>query len=85
MTDMTTTHPTQASVPVLTKEQAAIVGCFTGVSAGPFSDVHELAEKLLGRPIWTHEFASSETWEELKAAAKPLFLEICVPNEANHD
>ena len=38
---------------------------------------YELAEKLLGRSIWTHEFASSELWKELKAAVKPLFIAIC--------
>lgn len=51
------------TVPKLTKEQAAIVGVYTGVSCGPFSDIHELAEKLLGRPVWTHELAYPEIWE----------------------
>lgn len=61
----------------LTKRQAAIIGAYTGITAGPFSDVHELAEELLGRPIFTHQFADPAVAEELKAAAKPLYLEIC--------
>lgn len=65
------------TVPKLTKEQAAIVGVYTGVSCGPFSDIHELAEKLLGRPVWTHELAYPEIWEELSEKVKPQFLEIC--------
>lgn len=65
------------TVPKLTKEQAAIVGVYTGVSCGPFSDIHELAEKLLNRPILTHEMAFPEIWKELREKVKPQFLEIC--------
>ena len=61
----------------LTKEQAAIIGCFTGISCGPFSYMHEVAERLIGRPIFTHEFASPEIWEELKERAKDEFIAIC--------
>lgn len=61
----------------LTKRQAAIIGAYTGISCGPFSDIQELAEELLGRPIFTYEFASEELVDELKAKSKPLFLEIC--------
>lgn len=62
----------------LTARQAAIIGCYTGVSAGDFGDVHELIEKLLGRPVWTHELAEKAIWAQIKAAATPLFLSICV-------
>lgn len=65
----------------LTKEQAAIVGAYTGVSIGPFSDIHEYAEKKLGRPIFTHEFAWAGVWEELKAACKEDFLSIAYLGE----
>jgi len=61
----------------LTKRQAAIIGAYTGIACGPFSDIQELAEELLGRPIFTHEFASEKLVDELKAKSKPLFLEIC--------
>lgn len=33
----------------LTKQQAAIIGAYTGIVAGPFSDLHEYAEKIMGR------------------------------------
>jgi hypothetical protein len=65
------------STPPLTKEQAAIIGLYTGITAGPFSDVHALAEKTLGRPIWTHQFASEELCKELREKIKPEFLAIC--------
>lgn len=61
----------------LTKEQAAIIGLFTGISCGPFTDVHELAEKLYGKPIFTHQFANHAFFDELKNLAYPMFLEIC--------
>lgn len=61
----------------LTKEQAAIIGAYAGVTAGPFGDIQEYAEHLLGRPIWIHEFATRGLTEELRAAAKDDFIAIC--------
>lgn len=61
----------------LTKEQAAIIGLYTGITCGPFGDVHELAEKIYGTPIFTHQFANEAFVEELKDMVKPLFIEIC--------
>lgn len=67
-------------VPKLTREQAAIIGLFTGIACGPFSDIQELAEKITGRPIFTHEFAIKETWDEVKELVKPSFLGLCYGN-----
>lgn len=61
----------------LTKKQAAIIGLYAGVTCGPFADIHEYAEKLLGRPIFTHEFANSKFVEDLKQKSKADFLAIC--------
>jgi len=61
----------------LDKEQAAIIGAYTGVCCGNFSDIHELAERELGRPIFTHEFATEELTEQLREKIKPLFISIC--------
>lgn len=68
----------------LTREQAAIIGAFTGIACGPFSDIQQLAEKKLGRPIWTHEFASEAVMDELKAAVRDDFIAICFDGGA-HD
>lgn len=70
-----------SNIPKLTKEQAAIIGAYTGYAAGPFSDIHGYAERVLGRPIWTHEFASKRVVEELREAAKPDFLSLCCERE----
>jgi hypothetical protein len=61
----------------LTKEQAAVIGAFTGIACGPFSDIHEYVEKLLGRPVWTHQFASHELHEEIREKAREDFLALC--------
>jgi len=61
----------------LTKEQAAIIGAYTGITAGSFGDIQEYAEKKFGHPIFTHEFASKEVSEKLKELSKPDFLAIC--------
>lgn len=63
-------------LPRLTKDQAAIIGAFTGVCMGPFGDIQEYAERKLGRPIWTHEFASEALSAELKEAARDDLLSI---------
>lgn len=61
----------------LTKEQAAIIGAFTGISCGPFSDMHEAVEKKLGRPVYTHEFADYDFMEQLREEFRDDFLAIC--------
>ena len=60
----------------LTEEQAAILTAYTGVLCGSFSKFHEYAERVVGRPIWTHEMGDPNTAEEIKAASKPDFLAI---------
>lgn len=61
----------------LTKREAAVIGAYTGITMGSFGDIQEYADEVLGRPTWTHQFADAGFWEELKAAAKPDFLDIC--------
>jgi len=38
----------------------------TGKLFCPFQEFHTESEKLLGRPIFTHEFADPALWEVLK-------------------
>lgn len=61
----------------LTKEQAAILGAYTGITCGPFADVHEYVEKILGRPVMTAEMASERLAEKIKEASRGDFLAIC--------
>lgn len=61
----------------MTKREAAIVGAYTGVLLGKFSDLHEYIEEAMGRPVWTHEIAMPGFMNELKERVRPDFLAIC--------
>jgi hypothetical protein len=65
------------NVPKLTKEQAVIITAYTGIGCCKFSDFHKYTEEIMGEPIWTHEFANAELWEQLKEKTKESFLSIC--------
>lgn len=65
----------------LTREQAAIIGAFTGITCGPISDLHEKIEQLMGHPVWTHELASPELWKLIKERAKQEFIALCATDD----
>jgi hypothetical protein len=60
----------------ITRAQAAILGAYTGILCGPFEDMHEYIEQIMGRPVFTHELASDTLCEEIKEKAKQDFLAI---------
>ena len=67
------------------KQEAILVSAFTGfLLTKDFSDVHKFCEDLLGRPIWTHEFASKSVQEEIKEKCRPLILAM-IENEVDTD
>lgn len=62
----------------MTDREKAIVMAYTGVAmltGEKFGIFHKYVEDIMGRPIWTHEFAILA--EEIKERAKPDFLKIC--------
>lgn len=65
----------------LTKEQASIIGAYTGITVGPFTHIHEYAEKVLNRPIFTHEFASRQLMDELKNASFDDFMKVVAKDD----
>lgn len=62
----------------MTKREAAIVSAYTGYMCGNFADMHEYAEKIMGHPIWTHEFGDKQLMEKLREAAKPDFISLVI-------
>jgi hypothetical protein len=61
----------------LTKEQAIVITGFTGVMAcKSFSDFHGDVEKLLGRPVFTHEFGNTEFSKLIKELYKSDFMDM---------
>jgi hypothetical protein len=61
----------------VTRDEAAVISAYTGILCGSMSDLHAYAEKVMGRSIWTHEFASEELTRELKERSRPDFIAIC--------
>ena len=39
-----------------------------------FDELHEYIEEILGRPVWTHELADEDTWNEIKEKSKEEFV-----------
>lgn len=64
----------------MTDKEKAIVSAYTGIAmlAGDkFPIFHKYIEDILGRPVWTHELASEEVWEEIKEKSKEDFINLC--------
>ena len=61
----------------MTKQEKIVVSAFTGVLMCDFSDMHEYVEKVMERPVWTHEMGNEAFCEKLKAKCKDEFLAIC--------
>ena len=61
----------------MTKREAAVIGAYTGILCGSFSDLHQYVEELLNRPVMTHEMGDRMVAEEIKQKAKADFLQIC--------
>lgn len=62
----------------MTKQEAAIVSAFTGVLLGSFSDMHSYIEKLMGRPVFTHEMGDKLFCSVIKKLSKPDFINLKV-------
>ena len=66
----------------LTRKQAAIIGAYTGVTCGPFGDIHKYVDSLPGlKGIMTHDFASENICEIIRKESKADFLAICPTSE----
>lgn len=65
----------------LSKEQAIVITGYTGYLACDWHEFHLDAEKRLGRPIWTNEFAFNH--DEIKAAYRQDFLDMIPKKEKN--
>lgn len=62
----------------MTLQEAAVVETYTGIvmcAGDKRKYVYEYASNLIGRPIYTHEFATMA--DKLKELSKPDFLKIC--------
>lgn len=61
----------------MTHKEAVILSAYTGFLLVPdFKDVHRFCEKLLGRAIFTHEFADQQFMGKIRTKCKPLVEKI---------
>ncbi len=61
----------------MTHKEAVILSAYTGfLLVRDFSDVHRFCEKLLGRAIFTHEFADPKFMGKVRTKCEPLVEEI---------
>lgn len=67
----------------LTKEQAIVLTGHTGLLCSKFSDFHEDVEKRMGRPVFTHEFANKEFFDNIKEIYKQDFLNMLDTEETS--
>lgn len=62
----------------MTNKEAAIVRAYTRVMLGTFSCLHEYAESLLKRTVFTHEFENALFLNRLKELARDDFVNLVV-------
>lgn len=69
----------------MTHNEAVILSAYTGfMLVENFSDVHKFCEELLGRPIFTSEYANDLVMGEIRGKCKPLIIEMQKP-KTNYD
>lgn len=61
----------------MTHREAVILSAYTGfLLVRDFREVHRFCEKLLGRSIFTHEFANPAFIGKIRTKCRPLVEEI---------
>ena len=61
----------------MTKREAVLISAYTGYLLAPdFSDVAEYCQKVLGRPIYTHEYADPDLHRELQDKLRPRIMDL---------
>lgn len=61
----------------MTRDEALLLSAYTGYLLVPdFSELHEFCEKILGRPIFIHEFVDEKIVEEIREKLKPEIMSM---------
>lgn len=61
----------------MTIAEKIVVSAYTGYLMCDFDLLHQYVEKVMGRPVWTHEMTEEKFYAELRDKVKPDFLKIC--------
>ena len=54
----------------MTHKEAIAISAYTGYCFVPFDEVHQFIEKILGRPVLTHELARDDIWDDIRKNMK---------------
>ena len=65
---------------MITKDEMSIISAYTGILMGDFSDMHEYIERIMDRPVFTHEMGNKDICQQIKENAKPDFLKLANSN-----
>lgn len=64
----------------MTKQECAVVMAYTGIAmlqGNDFNIFHQYVEKIMDRPVFTHEMGMDLVADEIKRRAKPDFINLC--------
>lgn len=64
----------------MTKQECAIIMAYTGVcmlNGEDFEIFNKYIEKIMGRPVYTHELANPRIEDEIKEKSTEDFLILC--------
>ena len=50
----------------MTHKEAIAISAYTGFCFAPFDESHMSIEEVLGRPVFTHELARDNIWEDIR-------------------
>ena len=50
----------------MTRKEAIAISAYTEYCFAPFDEVHQFIEEVLGRPVFTHELARDDIWDDVR-------------------
>lgn len=65
----------------MTAQEAAVVSAYTGFLLGDFATMHQYVEKIMERPVYTHEMGDQRITGEIRQRAKADFVALQVTDK----
>lgn len=50
----------------MTRKEAIAISAYTEYCFAPFDEVHQFIEEVLGRPVFVHELARNDIWDDVR-------------------
>ena len=50
----------------MTHKEAIAISAYTGFCFAPFAEIHQFIDEVLGRPVFTHELARDDIWDDVR-------------------